>query len=226
MTEKRRTVFGKISDKISRTSGRRKSAEGFAKKHGLIYFSAVDPDGTVTPVIRGSTSSLGQVDSHFCIGSHDGYDMVLFDRLSNISCVGYKSSIHHWYVLEIDLHSARNLPYIFIGTRQQSKAYYAKLLSSHRHLRYLSVDTAAHRSAEFHGNYAVLSSPADVPTVYRLLTDDMIETMAAHGRPFAIEIEGDSLMLITEASKPSQQLLDKLLHYGLWLAKEIDDRLA
>ena len=30
---------------------------------------------------------------------------------------------------------------------------------------------------------------------------------------------------MTEVVKPGEQLLDELLHYGLWFAKEIDKRL-
>jgi len=63
-------------------------------------------------------------------------------------------------------------------------------------------------------------------SVYSLFTNDVVDVLAAHKQPFAIEIEGDSLILFTEAKKPSEQLMNKLLHHGLWLAKLIDERLV
>lgn len=204
---------------------RKKAVVNFAKRHKLIYFSSVSSGGQYIPVIRGSTASADQSDVHSCIGTHADYDMALVERTATVAFDGYKSTIHRWYVLQIDLHKASNLPFIFIGTKQQTKAYYARLLTSHRQLRYLALGSAATNYAKFHSQYVVLSSPAELPLIYRLLTDETIDTIAEHHYPFAVEIEGDSLSLITDAGIPSQQLLDKLLHYGLWLAKEIDSRL-
>lgn len=203
----------------------KKSAKKFAKENKLIYFGSLDPDGQPLPVIRGAKMSLDQVDTNYCFGTHANYDVVLADRTASIRFEGYKSSYHHWYVLQIDLHSA-NLPYMFIGTRQQTKAFYAGILSAHRELRYLTLAFSAAQAASFHGHYAVLASPANTQVLYRLFDDAMINTLGAHKYPFAMEFDGDSLYIITDTKKASQQLLTKLLHYGLWLAKEVDQRLG
>ncbi len=205
---------------------RRRAVIDFARQHKLIYFRSVSAGGQFAPVIVGSTASPDQVDTNFSIGTHAGYDLALLERMGSITYEGYKSTQHRWYVLQIDLHKANNLPFIFIGTRQQTKAYYARVLATHRHVRYLTVDSGAARSSAFHSQYAVIASPAELPQVYRLLNDENIDIIAANKQPFAVEIDGDTLSVITEATRPSQQLLDKLLHYGLWLAKEADSRLA
>ncbi len=216
----------KLSDSLRGVSSRRKAVVAFAKHHQLIYFQSVPQDSESVPVIRGSTVSPDQVDANYCIGSHADYDMAFVERTSRIAHEGFKTTMHRWYVLQIDLRTAQNLPFIFVGTRQQTKAYYAQVLTTHREIRYLSLDSASPKSASFHSHYALLASPAELPALYRLFTDEMIDTMATHHYPFAIEIDGDSLTVITEAIKPSQQLLDKLLHYGLWVAKAVDSRLA
>ena len=203
----------------------KKSAQKFAKDNKLIYFGSLDPDGQPLPVIRGAKMSLDQVDANYCFGTHAGYDVVLADRTANIGFENYKNTYHHWYVLQIDLHDA-NLPYIFIGTRQQTKAFYAGVLSAHRELRYLTLASQAARAAAFHGHYAILASPAHTQILYRLFDETMINTLGAHKYPFAMEFDGDSLYIITDTRKASQQLLSKLLHYGLWLAKETDQRLG
>ena len=194
----------------------------FAKKHNLVYFSSVRSDGEM-PVVRGSTATTRYVDNSYSIGTHAEYDMVLVDRTSVIQYEKYPTSTHRWYVIQIDLHSARDLPYIFIGTRQQTKAYYARVLVSHRQAGYISPDVLAPQNATFHSHYAIIGSPADLPLLYRLLNDDTVHSIASHRYPFAVEIEGSSLSVITEAIAPNQQLLNKLLHYGLWFAKQIDE---
>lgn len=199
----------------------------FAKRHNFIYFKTVHSGNKKeTPVILGSTAALDQVDAHHCIGTHADYDVTFVQRLASVGFKDYKTTLHRWYIVQIDLNLARNVPYIFVGTRQQTKAYYARLLSSHRECSYLTFDSEASKNALFHSQYIILASPAQMPTVQHLFNNEMVDTMASHQCPFAIEIEGDSLTVITEAQTPSEQLLDKLLHYGLWVAKQVDHRLS
>jgi hypothetical protein len=226
MPDWKRSSISRLTSSIGGVTLRRRAVIDFARQHKLIYFRSVSHDGQEAQIIRGSTTAPDQVDANFCIGTHAGYDLALVERTASVSFAEYKTTIHRWYVLQIDLSSASGLPFMFIGTKQQTKAYYAKLLTAHRELRYVTVDSATNQNQVFHSNYAILSSPAELPTLYRLLNDEVVDTMAAHKYPFAIEIEDDTLYVITEATKPSQQLLDKLLHYGLWVAKEIDQKLA
>ncbi|MDB5176416.1 MAG: hypothetical protein JWN75_84 [Candidatus Saccharibacteria bacterium] len=219
------SIITRLTDNLGAVTLRRRSVIEFARRHKLIYFRSVKHNNSSAPVIRSSTTAVGQVDTNFCVGTHAGYDLALVERLANVGFGEYKTTIHRWYVLQIDLKSASNLPFIFVGTKQQTKAYYAKLLTAHRELRYMAVDGSSKSSKDFHSHYAVLSSPAHTPTLYRFLNNDMIEMIAGHKYPFALEIQDDVLYVITEATKPNQQLLDKLLHYGLWVAKEIDQRL-
>lgn len=226
MTDLKPTFASRIKSGFSGGGSYKKALVNFAKHHNLIYFGSVRSSNDEAPVIRGSTASTIQKDNHYSIGTHAGYDLALVDRTSLIGYEGYKALPHRWYVIQIDLKVAKNLPYIFVGTKQQTKAYYARVLSSHRDLRYLSLTSAAKQINAFHGQYAIMASPARMHILYRLFNDETIDMMATHRYPFAVEIEDESLSIITEAVKPSQQLLDKLLHYGLWLAKEIDQRLV
>ena len=208
------------------STSRRKAAMSFAKRHQLIYFQTVQPDDDETKTMRSTSSAPDQIDSNYCIGSHAEYDMTLFERLATASFGEYKPTIHRWLVLQIDLKKARDLPFIFLGTKQQTKAYYARMLTAHREARYLSLSSASSNSASFHATYALLASPAELPLLYRLFTDDTIDSVATYKHPFAVEIDGDTLTITTESLKASEQLLDELLHYGLWFAKTIDSRLA
>lgn len=210
----------------SSTSARRKAAVAFAKQHKFAYFHKVDPEKEPTHLVRGSTSMPDEEDVNICIGTHNHYDIVLLERSGTIAFEDYGSSQHRWYVLQIDLKHASGLPFAFIGTKQQTRAYYARLLTKYRQLYHLVIDSKAEGNLSFHGKYVVLASPSNAHLMTRLLNKDMIDAIVGHNFPFAVEIEGDSLMIITEAAKPNQQLLNRLLHYGLWFAKEIDEKLA
>lgn len=204
---------------------RREIATSFAKKHDLVYFHTVGSENDHVPIIRGSTASPKQIDSNFCIGTHAGYDMTLIERAADIEFVGFETTSHRWYVLEIDLKRARHTPYVFIGTKQLTKAFYAKVLVSHRDVRYLQLEKSNPHAAPFHGNYALICSPSTLPAIHNIFNDDTLHMMAAHKYPFTIEVEGDTLVLFTEADKPNEQLIDRLLHYGLWFAKRLDETL-
>lgn len=203
---------------------RREAATSFATKHGLVYFHTVSASNETAPVIRGSTVSPGQIDSNFSIGTHAGYDMALIERVADMEFGNFEPSHHRWYVLEIDLKRARNLPYLFVGTKQQSKAYFAKVLTSHRGIAHLQLHGT--EQPRFHSNFVIIGAPNDLPVLYQLFDEEVIAKMAAHAWPFSIELDGDSLILTTLADKPSEQLMNKLLHYGLWFARQIDSKLA
>jgi hypothetical protein len=217
-------VFSRTHGLLGRNAHRQILID-FAKQHDLIYFDNVKQSESYS-IVKGSTASLGHSDNGYLIGAHAGYDMTIVDRTSTISFDGYKSTKYRWYVVQIDLKHASSVPYIFIGTKQQTKAYYARIFASKRDIGYLQLPSSANSHSKFHSTYAVLASPAIIHTVYALLTDEIIETLAMHRYPFAIEIEDETLTVITEASKTNQQLLDKLLHFGLWFAKEVDKRLV
>jgi len=213
----------RLSRALTATPLRRKTVVAFARKHQFVYFKTVPAGSLESPVVRGSSSAPDQVDSNYCVGSHAGYDMTLVERLASASFEGHKTTVRRWYVLQIDLKHASNVPFVFLGTRQQSKAYYARILATHRDISYLSIPSLADSSAVFHAAHALLASPAQFDWLQRLFTDDVIATIAAYHHLFAVEIEGENLFVMTEALVPSEQLLDKLLHYGLWFAKKVDN---
>ncbi len=221
-----RNSVGKLGSALLGVTSRKEIAIHFAKKHQLIYFQTVHPDSEQAPVIRGTTASPDQTDENYCIGSHAGYDMVLVERTASAGFSGYKMTRHRWYVLQIDLHTTRNLPFIFLGTKHQTKAYYARVLTAHREIRYMSLNSASKKSPVFHAAYALLASPGNLHLLYQLFGDDVIESIAARRHPFAMEIVGDTITLIADAKKPSEQLLNELLHFGLWFAKTIDEKFS
>lgn len=210
-------------DAISLVNARKRRQEitKFAKKFGLIYFKSVEAASGVN-VVRGMTSSLDQQDSNICIGTHDGYDMVFVERTSSVAFADHPSSQHRWHIMEFDLRRHGNIPFTFVGTKQQSRTFYAKLFSIYRETRHIDTASYLPASKSFQANYTVIASPAEHIFLTQLFTEPITNTMAKNQLPFAIEVYGDSLYVITEATQTNVQSLTKMMHYGLWLAKHID----
>ena len=194
----------------------------FARTFHLLYFASADDSLAKTDTARGSVSAQGQRDRHICIGEHDGYEIVLLDREATIIGSSELTTRHHWLILQIDLHHHSALPFIFIGTKQQSKAFYARLFTAEREARLLDPEYFI-ATKQFARHYTLISSPAEHTTIARLLAQPITDAMAHHHYPFAIEIHDDRLLVITDADRPTAALLTKMLHYGLWLARHIDN---
>lgn len=209
---------------LSNSANRQKTIAKFAKQFHFVHFGSSSNTSQLT-VIRGMTSSIDQRDRNICIGTHDGYDIAFVERTATLTFGDnpeYPSSAHRWHIMEFDLHAHSDLPFVFIGTKQQSRTFYAKLFSTHREARHIDPAYYTKNPVRFGRHYAVVASPAEQTLLTQLLTDTITDTMAKHQHPFAIEIQGDCLFIITEVSQTSVQSLTQMLHYGLWLAKHID----
>lgn len=207
---------------LSEAAKRKRTIAKFAEKNGLLYFSSLTAGPIPIDVVRGATSSPDQKDSNICIGTHDGYGFVFLERRASVSFDSHPTTSHVWHIMEFDLHSHTNLPFIFIGTRQQSRAFYARLFNTRRTIRQLEPTYYAN-SQTFSSHYAVFASPAEQILLAQVLSQPIVSTMEKHKLPFAIEIQDDSLFVITEATQVSQATLTQMMHYGLWLAKHLDE---
>lgn len=196
----------------------------FAEKNSLIYFKSVKAHDFSIPIIRGMTSALHQRDTNICIGTHDHYDMVYVRRyMSLVDHNDSTSTSYQWHVMEFDLKRATDLPTVIIGSSSLPKAFYAKLLNENRQLRHMPLN---HPSAPlFHAHYAVLAAPVDVQLVHQLLPEAVISKIAHHKQEFTIEIHEDRLFVALHSSKTSEDMLTKMMHYGIWLARHIDSLL-
>ncbi len=208
-TSQLKTVYDKTG--LSEYAQRRKTIQKFAEHHGLIYFSSDKNSAISVPIIRGVTASIDQADTNICIGTHKGYDIVFLERFASVSHPDLPTSRHHWHIMSFDLHSHSELPFIFIGTRQQSRAFYANLFTSRREVRQL--ESASYGAAQhFDAHYTIVASPAEQLLLTQLLTTPLTATMAKYQHPFAIEIQDDTLSIITDSQQTSEGSLSKMLH--------------
>lgn len=218
-----KTAYDKAG--LSDRASRKRAAMKFAQTHNLIYFGSSKATSANMQIVRGVTGSIDQQDRNICIGTHAGYDIVFLERTATVGHPDYPASSHQWLIMGFDLHTHSNLPFTFIGTRQQSRAFYARLFSTRREVRQLDplMFNAPHH---FASHYTVIASPAEQLFLAQLLTTPVTTDMARHQHPFAIEIQADTLYVIAEAQQVNEGLLSKMLHYGLWIAGHIDSNVA
>lgn len=195
--------------------GRRKRGvyQYFTEQNGFVYFGYVDHTDDDHNVVRGLTATSTRKDTHYSVGSQNGYDLAFVER---------KISSHIWTVLDIALKNAADYPHIFIGTGHHSERFYAHLFFKFRHLRQVPVGTYEAYDPQFLENYRMFSSPSSFLDTERLFSAKLARVIGSHFRPLAIEITHGHLYIYADNQRVTQSLLQTMLQNGLWLAEELD----
>ena len=190
--------------------------ERFCRQHSLLYLSPT------------SAHLIGQLSTddperHYHdgagIGSHAGYEVMIHSYRTTAFFPGFASVPREW--LEVQIELPCQLPFLFIGNRQQPNAYYAQLLSTHRSAQYLHIACPPALDKPFHERYAVLAAASDVAYVKALFDEQNIAAFTHRHETIAYHIEGNVLTVLTQRQKPRIQTLDRLFHAGIWLADEL-----
>jgi hypothetical protein len=194
----------------------------FAEKVGFVYFGYVDQRSDDHRLIRGLTVSATHRDNHYCIGSYEGYDITLVERIDTITFPRKPTKQHKWIIMTFDLHTSVDIPHIFLGFHTHSETFYAQLLTKFSHLAKVHLGSITLYDKAFTDRYVMYTQPAQVVAAEQLFDAQMARTIADHFGSFTLEITEGTLYLYAEHQRPSTALLEKMLQYGLWLAKTID----
>jgi hypothetical protein len=174
-------------------------------------------------LVRGLTMSTSHADNHYCIGTVEGFDVVLLERSDSIRLPhASKKTPHSWLILEIDLDEVLDLPHIFLGTRSHSDEFYGRLFTSFSRLKKAPLGAFGQHSPEFVHHYSIYTSPADTLRAEQLFTVDITKIIGVHFRPLAIEVSGSSLYIYADNQRPTANLLETMLKNGLWLAENLN----
>lgn len=192
----------------------------FADKMGMVYFGYVDQRDDEHKLIRGFTVSAQHRDNHYVVGSYDGYDIALVERRDTLSFPGRPTKSHTWTIMTVDLHTPHDTPHIFAGLHTHGDTFYANLFTKFAHLAPLSLSTSADRA--FLEKYIVYTSPAHQVLAEQLLRPEVTKVIAEHFGSLTFEVAEKTVFIYAEHQRPTQQLLDKMLQNGLWLAKYLD----
>lgn len=202
----------------------RRIIQDFADSHGMVYFGYVNHRTDEHRLVRGMTTSTHQDDTHYCIGSFQGYDAIFVRRQSTMSSVPSKQIHRNWLIMQIDLRTNYDIPHVFIGPHVGQSGQYDEITSALHSFSPITIGVFGAHSQKFTNAYQMYTKPSRNIDVERILTPEITEQIAAHFSSLAIEIWDDCLFVYSTHRRPTRQLLDAMLRNGVWLAEQIDAR--
>lgn len=203
---------------VVRTRITKRTISQFAEKVGLVYFGYVDQRDDDHRLVRGHTVSRTHVDNHYCIGTVNGYDVVLVSRNDMVRARSGKLERCHWLIYTIDLHTKQSVPHMYVGHKSRD----AQFAASYEQLMPLSIGHFGTYSRQFLNEYTVYGKATHALEIEQYITPQVAEVIASHFRGASFEVEDSTVFLYVESEHPSEALLEKLLSNGLWLAEVID----
>lgn len=190
----------------------------FADKVGLVYFGYVDQKDDDHRLIRGHTVSQTHVDNNYCLGSVRGYDVLLVSRNDVVKTRAGVQQRCHWLIYTIDLHTKSSLPHVYVGHRSRDAAF----MASFTRLYPLAIGNTGQYAHRFLSDYTVYGTAAHTLEIERMITPQIADVIASHFQGASFEIENGTVYLYVESEHPTEQLLERMLSNGLWLAESID----
>ena len=195
----------------------------FAAQLGLVYFGTVDQHQDDHEVIRGLTVSTTHRDTHYAVGSYDGYDVSIVDRF-DVTVSGQQLPIEHsWLIFQINLQGV-SLPHIFFKPLGHSPAAYNKFFTAFNTMHVINDVFNDTHSQEFHLRYELYGLATHVLELEQTFTPLVTQTIAARFWPHAIEMyEGKLYVYITEhRHQDLGAVLGATLQSATWLASVLD----
>lgn len=201
---------------------RKRAIRRFTEKVGFVYFGTVDQHHDDHQIIRGLTVSSSHRDNNYCVGSFDGYDVSVVDRLDTIESGDGSCRTHNWMIVAITLQTVRDMPHVFVGAASQTASAYAKLFTAFASLQPVPLGTFESYPEEFTRRYSLFTAPTHFIEIERFFAANTTRVLAAHFWPLSIEVIDGVLYVYADSTVITMQLLETMLKNGLWLAEQID----
>lgn len=208
---------GTIVKALSRTHLYRDACE----RYGLVYFGAVDAQSDEHTLVRGLTVSAQHRDRHYCVGSIEGFDIILLERTDQLYFPHKHPEKYRWMILQVDLDRV-NLPHIYIDAHQHQSAYYDAFFAKYRHMRRNDVNLFAGHDPRFTHTFTTYCAIQDTPLMQQILHPSITATLGHHFPQYDFELFEDKLLVYSSNRQPTRAVLDNLFRAGIWFAREIE----
>ena len=194
----------------------------FCDTVGLVYFGTVHQHDDEYDAIRGFTASLSHRDSHYAVGTYNGYNLRLVDRFDIIKVAGNPNHEQLWTIFEIELEN-KTVPHLFFVPTGHQAGEYSRIFATQPHMQPLNSMLLSNRSPEFHGRYQMLASATHSHKVETLFSSPIIVGIGTRFWPHAIEVEHGKLLIYITQHRLSKTVLESTLASALWLAETLDE---
>jgi len=195
----------------------------FSSMLGLVHFGTVHQHDDDYDAIRGFTASLSHRDTHYAVGTYNGFNVRMVNRFDVIRIAGNPQHEQLWTIIEIDL-ERKDVPHMFFVPTGRESGEYGRLYATQPHMHPLNSMLFSNHSPEFHGRFQILASTSNAHNVEALFTSPIIASIASRFWPHGIELEHGKLLLYITEHRLSKAVLESALVSGLWLAETIGDR--
>lgn len=213
-----------VPSKVIQSRVYQRTFQRFADKVGLVYFGYVDQRNDEHSLIRGMTVSTKHRDNHYCIGSFEGYDITLVERVDTIHFPGKPSKLHNWVIMTFDLHRSVDLPHVVLGSHSHNETFYAQFFTKYVHFTKINLEQTGAYSRDFMNKYTLYAKADHALSAERLFHPTLARSIADQFGSLSIEIHEETVYLYAEHHHPSTALLDSMLTRGMWLARTIDQQ--
>lgn len=197
-----------------------RTIQRFVDKAGLVYFGTVDQHDDEHRLVRGHTVSATHIDNHYSVGSIRGYDVTMVLRNDVIQKIGshHADQRCHWLIVTIDLKTKHDAPHFYVGHRSRDEAFRA----SFEQLSPIALGAFAPYPQHFLDAYTVYGHATHALAIEQIITPQIALVIMSHFKEASFEIEDNTIYLYVESAYPSEDILERMMSNGLWLAESID----
>ena len=206
---------------IVKTLSRSRLYHDACDRYGLVYFGAVDARSDEHTMVRGLTVSTQHQDRHYCVGSIEGFEIILLERTDQLFFPYKKPESYRWTILQVDLDKI-HLPHVFLDAHHHQSAFYDALFAKYPTMVRNDVNLFADHDPRFVKGFTSCSSLQDVPLVLQLLTYDVTATLGHHFAQYDFELYEDKLLVYSSNRAPTKAVIDDMFRAGIWFAREIE----
>ena len=206
---------------VVKTLSRARMYRDACERYGLVYFGSVDARDDEHTMVRGLTVSAAAIDRHYCVGSVEGFDLIMLERSDQLHFPYKQPESYRWIIVQIDLDAIR-VPHIFLDAHHHQSAFYDAFFAKYPHMRRGDVNLFADHDPRFGGAFSVYSEPQNITLVMQVLHYDVTATLGHHFAHYDFELYEDKLLVYSSNRQPSRIVIDDLFRAGVWLAREIE----
>ena len=210
-------------ERTRRMIGNSRVIRKFADANNMVYFGSVD-GGDEARLVKGLTLSRTARDTHYCVGSRFGRDLMFVQRSDTLRGANKKRQEHYtWNILQIDLRPGILLPHMFLNGRgRYDTVFMSDLSMKKRDFFAVQEHTMQGYDPLFIRRYEPFLESIYVPYFPFLVPPESAAVIAHHFYQMDFECVGDELLIYLLAKQPTRNQLDLLVKAGVWLAAELE----